>query len=60
MFPTKVKEIEIPAGVSVTVDVLSLHYDIDHWGPVDTEEFYPLRFSSEFKRNPNVYLPWVI
>ena len=44
MFSTKVKELEIPAGVSVTVDVLSLHYDQAIWGPVDPEEFYPLRY----------------
>ena len=43
MFPAKVKDISIPAGVSVTVDVLSLHYDYEYWGPHDPKQFYPLR-----------------
>jgi hypothetical protein len=43
MFSTEVKGLKIPAGVAFTVDVLSLHYDQEIWGPVDPEEFYPLR-----------------
>lgn len=58
MFSTKINDLVIPAGVSVTVDVLSLHYDPEYWGPVDPNEFYPLRFSPEIKRNQAVYLPF--
>ncbi len=43
MFSAKIKDLHIPAGVSVTVDVLSLHYDSDYWGPTDPHTFYPLR-----------------
>ena len=44
MYSTNIKDLHIPAGVSVTVDVLSLHYDPEYWGPVDPEKFYPNRF----------------
>jgi cytochrome P450 len=60
MFPCKVKGLDIPAGVSVTVDVLSLHYDSEIWGPVDPNIFYPLRFSNEKSINPAAYLPFGI
>jgi hypothetical protein len=43
MYPTKVKNIDIPVGVTVAVDVLSLHYDPQYWGPEDPNKFYPLR-----------------
>jgi cytochrome P450 len=43
MFATKIKDMDIPTGMSVTVDVLSLHYDPEYWGPTDPEEFYPSR-----------------
>ena len=46
MYPTNVKGINVPAGVSFTVDVLSLHYNEEYWGPVDPKEFYPLRLDS--------------
>lgn len=58
MFPTEIGGLKIPAGVSVTVDVLSIHYDHTIWGPVDTEVFYPLRFSPDFKRSQSAYLPF--
>ena len=44
----------IPAGTKVTLDMYSLHYDADLWGPVDTKLFHPERFAS--KRHP---LAWV-
>ena len=31
-------------GLIVTADVLTLHYDKEHWGVVDPNVFYPLRF----------------
>nr|ATW72301.1 cytochrome p450 CYP3045B3 [Brachionus calyciflorus] len=60
MFATEINGLKIPAGVSVTVDVLSIHYDAEIWGPVDPEEFYPLRFSPDIKRSSSVYLPFGI
>jgi cytochrome P450 len=41
-------------GTKITLDMYSLHYDNDLWGPVDTKIFYPERFST--KRHP---LAWV-
>nr|QEV83812.1 cytochrome P450 [Brachionus rotundiformis] len=58
MFPTEVGGLRIPAGVSVTVDVLSIHYDDEIWGPVDPEMFYPLRFAADVKRSQSAYLPF--
>ena len=49
---TRIKHIDIPEGLSVVVDVLSLHFDPELWGPVDPYEFYPCRFSPGFKRSP--------
>jgi cytochrome P450 len=42
MFPTKVKNIEMIKDLSITVDVLSLHYDPEIWN--EPEKFDPLRF----------------
>jgi cytochrome P450 len=41
---TKVKGINIPLDMSITVDVFSIHSDPEIWGPVDPSVFYPLRF----------------
>lgn len=41
--PTSVKGIDIPEGVCVVVDVMSLHNDPEIWGPVDPKTFYPSR-----------------
>ena len=54
------EEIDLPGvgriypGTKVTLDMYSLHYDNDLWGPVDTKRFYPERFAT--KRHP---LAWV-
>jgi cytochrome P450 len=53
---TTVKGIPIPEGISVVVDVMSLHFDPEIWGPVDPHEFYPLRFSPDIKRNPLAFM----
>ena len=42
--PTYLKEIYIPTDTTIAVDVLSLHYDPELWGPEDPNTFYPLRF----------------
>lgn len=41
---------DIPEGLVIAVDVLSLHEDEDLWGPVDPKVFYPARHT--VKRNP--------
>ena len=56
----EIKGIKIPVDLSITLDVLSLHYDQQYWGDVDTNEFYPLRFEDETKINPCVYTPFGI
>jgi cytochrome P450 len=54
------EEIDLPGlgriypGTKLTLDMYSLHYDNDLWGPVDTKKFYPERFAT--KRHP---LAWV-
>ena len=55
---TTIKGIHIPVNIPVSIDVLSIHFDPELWGPHDPNEFYPLRFSPEIKRNPLAYLPF--
>ena len=43
MYPTTVKELKIPKDLAIVVDVLSLHYDRELWGPTDPNVFYPER-----------------
>lgn len=52
--------IKIPVGTLVSIDVLSVHNDIDIWGPIDPAEFNPLRFSPEIKRNQVAFLSFGI
>lgn len=54
--PTKIEGIEFEKGMVIAVDVLTLHYSKENWGPEDPENFYPLRHSPENKRNPACYL----
>jgi cytochrome P450 len=42
--------------LAIAVDVLSIHYDPELWGPVDPSTFYPQRFAPEHKRNPLAFL----
>nr|QVK45587.1 cytochrome P450 [Brachionus paranguensis] len=53
---TNVKGIDIPKDLVIAVDALSVHFDPDVWGPVDPKEFYPERFSKEFKRHPCAFM----
>ena len=41
--PTKIKGIDIPLDLEIAVDVMSLHFDNELWGPVDPNIFYPPR-----------------
>ena len=52
---TQIKDLNIPRDLVIAVDVLSLHYDPQYWGPVSPEIFYPLRFEDETKLNPCSY-----
>ena len=44
----------IPAGTRVGIDMYTLHFDPDLWGPVDPHTFYPERFES--KRHPMAWI----
>ncbi|CAF1145873.1 unnamed protein product [Adineta steineri] len=46
----------IPAGTIIGIDMLTLHFDNDLWGPVDPHVFYPERFAT--KRHPMAWLPF--
>jgi cytochrome P450 len=54
------EDIDVPgvgsicAGTKLTLDMYSLHYDADLWGPVDPKTFYPERFATKRHR-----LAWV-
>ncbi len=41
-------------GTKLALDMYSLHYDMDLWGPVDTKIFYPERFAT--KRHPAAWV----
>jgi cytochrome P450 len=56
----EINKIKIPAGQTVAIDVLSLHYDQQYWGNVDVNTFYPQRFEKKSEINPCVYMPFGI
>ena len=41
--PTTINGIDIPVDLEIAIDVLSLHYDQELWGPTDPNIFYPTR-----------------
>jgi hypothetical protein len=41
---TNIKGIEMPVDMTIAIDVLSIHYDDELWGPTDPNQFYPLRY----------------
>lgn len=55
---TEVKGIKIPEGMVIGVDVMSLHFDQEHWGSIDTNQFDPLRFTAGSNRSKLVYMPF--
>lgn len=52
----QIGSLKIEAGTNFAVDMLSLHYDIDLYGPVNPYEFYPERFRE--KRHPLAWIPF--
>ena len=46
----------MPAGTCIAVDIYSLHFNPDLWGPVDPHTFYPERFAT--KRHPMAWIPF--
>ena len=46
----------IPVGTTITVDIYSLHFNPDLWGPVDPHTFYPERFAT--KRHQLAWIPF--
>jgi thromboxane-A synthase len=46
----------VPAGTCIAVDMYTLHFDPDLWGPVDPHTFYPERFAT--KRHPMAWIPF--
>jgi cytochrome P450 len=40
---TNIKGIDFPTDLTIAVDVMSVHFDPEIWGPVDPNEFYPAR-----------------
>ena len=57
---TTIKGIDIPIDLVIAVDVLSIHYDKEIWGPMDPKLFYPERFSKKYKRHPASYFAFGI
>nr|UOU03266.1 cytochrome P450 3045C6-2 [Brachionus rubens] len=55
---TTIKGIDIPVDLPIAVDVMTIHFDHELWGPVDTSLFYPPRHS--VKRNPLSFLSFGI
>ncbi|CAF0750463.1 unnamed protein product [Brachionus calyciflorus] len=56
--PTTIKNIKIPLDLPIAIDVMSIHFDSQLWGPVDPNIFYPKRH--EIKRNPLAFLTFGI
>lgn len=54
--PTKMNGVQFNEGMIIAIDVLSIHYSQEYWGPEDPETFYPLRHAPECKRNPAAFL----
>ena len=54
--PTTINGINFKVNQTVAVDVMSIHFDPELYGPRDPYEFYPARFSPEIKRHPLSFL----
>ena len=53
---TIVQGIKIPKDTLIHVDIYSVHFNQELWGPEDPHEFYPERHQT--KRHPMAYLPF--
>lgn len=52
---TTVKGLEIPEGLVIACDVLSIHYSEELWGPQDPKKFDPSRHLPQYKRHPAAF-----
>lgn len=50
--PATVKGIDFEKGMVLAIDVLSIHFDQELWGPEDPYVFCPERHCPDRKRNP--------
>ena len=57
---TKIKDITVPKGAKVYINVPDIHMDPELWGPEPVDEFVPERFQPERKgaRHTMAYLPF--
>ena len=57
---TKIKDITIPKGTRVYINVQEMHMDPELWGPEPADEFVPERFELDRKsaRHPMAYIPF--
>ncbi|XP_062097731.1 cytochrome P450 CYP72A616-like [Humulus lupulus] len=54
---TRIGGMKIPAGVELTLLIVSLHHDPEHWGN-DAEEFNPERFSEGVGKSSKAFYPF--
>ena len=52
----QIGDLKIARGTNITVDMYSIHYDEQLYGPVSPLKFYPERFQE--KRHPLAWLPF--
>jgi len=52
----QIGQLKIEEGTNITVDMYSMHYDEQLYGPVSPFKFYPERFQE--KRHPLAWLPF--
>jgi len=53
---TYVKQVHIQQGTFIQIDVLSVHFNEQLWGPQPVDEFHPERHS--IKRHPLAFMPF--
>lgn len=52
----QIGELKLDAGTNIAVDIYSIHYDEQLYGPVSPLKFYPERFQD--KRHPLAWIPF--
>ncbi|XP_033751855.1 cytochrome P450 3A8-like [Pecten maximus] len=53
---TVIKDIKIPAGMTISIPIYCIHYDPDNWE--DPEKFLPERFADKENLDPLNFLPF--